>query len=322
MRDRKSVFISYSWDSEKHQIWVRNLVNKLRKESGVEATYDQFLTQTSTTHLPQMMIERVRDSDFTIIVLTEKYSKKADNFEGGVGFENMSLLSLLQENSDKLIFIKRDSVNFNEVVPFHFKGYYAIDFSNDMNFEEKYEELVYRIYNVPLYEEAPLGPVPDLKPKTARDVEVKNPFSDSVIDIGRKVTDLDKDKFLQHKFMEIKTLLIQLFNQVKLKDQSFDYVVEEISSLKVFYKLYKNGVEVTGIKMWIGGLFGRGISLHFGKMIDISNDNAMNENIICEVNKNNQLILKMTMNMFGSHPTNANGIVEEIWKRQLKHYFN
>ena len=69
-----------------------------------------------------MMIEKVRDSDYIIIVLTKKYAERADNFEGGVGFENMSFLSLLQENKDKLIFIKRDSVNLNEVFRFNLKG--------------------------------------------------------------------------------------------------------------------------------------------------------------------------------------------------------
>ncbi|MFD1173959.1 toll/interleukin-1 receptor domain-containing protein [Oceanobacillus picturae] len=322
MRERKSAFISYSWDSVDHQIWVRELVNKLRKDSGVEATYDQFQTQRGTTHLPKMMVEKVRDSDYTIIVLTKKYAEKANNFEGGVGFENMSLLTLLQGNKDNLIFVKRDSVNFDEVMPFHFQGHYVIDFSNDNEFEDKYEELIHRIYNVPLYEEAPLGPIPNLKPKKALNDMLKpdNPFSETV-GLGKAITDLEKDKFLQYMFMEINSLFKQLFDQVKKQDHSIQYVVEDISKYKVLYKLYRNGSEVTNVKMWIGGLFGRGISLCYGNMINAYSDNQMNENIVCEVNENNQLTLKLTMNRFGSNPTTPKEIVQEIWERNLKNFF-
>src|SRR5690625_3659203 len=132
-QERKSVFISYSWDSEAHQNWVHQLTNKLRGQYGIDATIDKIETQKKTVHLPKMMIENIRDRDYTIIVLSKQYALKADAFEGGVGFENELMLHLLQYNKDKLIFIKRDQVDFDEVLPYHFTGYHTIDFSNDHN---------------------------------------------------------------------------------------------------------------------------------------------------------------------------------------------
>ena len=316
----------YSWDSTSYQLWVRKLVNKLREESGVVATYDQFETQKGTTHLPKMMIEKVRDSDYIIIVLTKKYAERADNFEGGVGFENMSFLSLLQENKDKLIFIKRDSVNFNEVVPFQFKGYYFIDFSNEDEFEKKYEELIYRIYNVPLFEEAPLGNIPTLKPKKIHQDDqtsrrMVNPFSGSINHFYRTVTDLDKDNYLKQCFKEIKSLFTQLFDRVRLVNPSVEYQVDEISNYKVLYNLYQNGSEVTSVKIWIGSQFGKGINFSIGQRIDPYQDNSMNEIVTCEVDHNNNLFLKTTMNMSGSNASTPKEVVEEIWKRSIQYNF-
>lgn len=77
----EKVFISYSWDSEEHQLWVLELVRKLRSE-GYDANYDRGITSTSTVNLNQMMVEHMRDDDYIIMILTEKYAVKADDFAG------------------------------------------------------------------------------------------------------------------------------------------------------------------------------------------------------------------------------------------------
>lgn len=321
IEERKSVFISYSWEDLLHQEWVQHLANKLRTDYGIDATIDKFETHKGTTHLPRMMTENINKSDYIVIVLSKGYTKRADNFEGGVGFENELLLPLLQENKDKIIFIKHDDAEFNEVLPFHFKGYYTIDFSNEINFEEKLEELAYRIYGVPLYEKSPLGDIPDLKPKksTGSKDTFDAEFEDSIAELNKPITDLDKNKFLKESFLEIVRLFKELFDQIESKNSNFDYELENITTYKCIFTIYQNGNEKTGMKIWLSNSMMRGINFLYGKRLDSHNDNSLNETLVCEVGENQQLRLKMTMNMFNSStPGKLKEIVELIWKQHLK----
>ncbi|MPN55792.1 hypothetical protein SDC9_203476 [bioreactor metagenome] len=157
------VFVSYSWDNIEHQQWVVDLTNGLRRK-GIDATMDLFQTQQKTVNLNRMMIENIKQSDYVVVVLTEEYAKKADNFQGGVGFETLLTIPDIKNNLSKLIFIMRHNGDYTKVFPFHVRDIYAIDFSNDNQFESKLEELIYKIYDVPLYEVDPIGIMPDLKP--------------------------------------------------------------------------------------------------------------------------------------------------------------
>lgn len=158
------VFISYSWDSIEHQEWVINLANKLRS-SGVEANIDKFATQKSTVNLNRMMIDNFRTNDYIIVVMSEKYAEKANENKGGVGFETTLLSNELNNKLDKIILIKRDNSDDDKVIPYMFKGIYYIDFSDNKDFETKFEELIYKIYKQDFYEVCPLGEKPKLKPK-------------------------------------------------------------------------------------------------------------------------------------------------------------
>ena len=65
------VFVSYSWDSNEHNEWVSKFVSKLRS-NGVDAKYDRLLTQRGTTNLDKMMVEEIKNSDYVLVILTEK----------------------------------------------------------------------------------------------------------------------------------------------------------------------------------------------------------------------------------------------------------
>ncbi len=65
-----------------------------------------------------MMVENIRTKDFTIIILTNNYSKKADDLEGGVGFETELLLPLIKSNKGKIIPIVRDKSQERNRIPF------------------------------------------------------------------------------------------------------------------------------------------------------------------------------------------------------------
>jgi hypothetical protein len=313
-----SAFISYSWDSDEHQKWVMNLCNKLRR-NGINASMDVYETQKGTVNLNQMMVKNMRENDYVIIVLTEKYAEKADNFEGGVGFETILSLQTLRTNPDKFIFITRHKGDFENAFPSHLRGYYAIDFSDDASFDKKFDELLHKIYRVPLYEDEPIGEVPVLKPKVVSGV-----FSDIDIPNLRRITDKDKDEFLTRSFLEMKYLFVKLFQSIQEANSNFEFLEEEINHTKVSFKLCVDGNIKTAVTMWISNMFrSKSINLRYGISWNNALDNSYNESIVCEVDKNKNLKLKMTMNFHGDMKADTpETIVKEIWKNNLAHYIH
>lgn len=77
--------ISYSWESEEHKNWVRNLAEKLH-ENGVYVHLDQWDLKPGM-NLPGYMEKCVRECDFVLLIATPSFSKKANLGEGGVGYE-------------------------------------------------------------------------------------------------------------------------------------------------------------------------------------------------------------------------------------------
>lgn len=140
----KKVFLSYSWDSKEHKEWVAMLANALRVEYGIEAVIDNFLL---VNNLNKMMVQEISDNDKVIIVVTSKYTEKANAFSGGVGYETELLLNYIQNNPNKLIVIMREQCE----KPTYIQNFYHIDFVKDDKFSESIEELVLRITDTPKY---------------------------------------------------------------------------------------------------------------------------------------------------------------------------
>lgn len=327
--DHKTVFISYSWDNKEHEQWVMDLANDLRR-NGVDATLDKFETQTKTVNLNQMMNQNMNRKDYVIIVLTENYAKKANDGVGGVGFETMISFPILQQNPDKFIIVVRSYNNFEEAFPFHLRGFYAIDFSDGSNYEEKFKELLHRIEKVPLHPQEPLGEKPVLTPQNVRDdmnctSEIQDHSEDIFRDIEipnlKRITDLDKDKFLEQSYVKINNYFVEIFDKVKKANPNFHYTKEQVTEKKHVYQLYVDGEHRTGVKIWLGNSFGKGIHLVFGNRIDPFNDNQMNDIIRCEVTHDNEMILKMTFNMYGGPDSyTPEEIVRIIWENRLKEW--
>lgn len=321
--DNKKVFISYSWDDKYHEQWVMNLVVELRN-SGVDASFDKYVTQSKTTNLYQMMINNMKNNDKVIVVLTEKFAQKADEIQGGVGFETLISLPDIQEDPDKFILILRHKGNFKDAFPFHLRGYYAIDFSENKFFDEKLLELLHRIEDVPMYEKVPLGKKRDLKTRREIDSPSRNEeafFKNIELPNLREVRDIDKDSFLSESYEKIQSLFVELFNHIKGELSNFEFVTEQISNKKHMFKLYVNGQQKIVIKTWLGGHLGNGINLSYGNHIDPYSDNSMNETIRCKVNNRNEMKLSMTMNIFGNKEVSEpRSIVQEIWQNNLSHH--
>jgi hypothetical protein len=136
-----TVFVSYSWDSDDHKAWVVQLATKLRGD-GVNVILDQWHVVPGD-QLPAFMERAVRESDYVLIICTQKYKERSDNRSGGVGYEGdiISGKVLTQGNQRKFIPIMRQ-LPWVAVAPSWLTGKYYIDLSGNPYSDRQYHDLI------------------------------------------------------------------------------------------------------------------------------------------------------------------------------------
>jgi hypothetical protein len=159
------VFFSYSWDNETHKLWVLKLASELIK-IGIEVLIDEWDLSRYNNDLHVFMENGIRESQNIILVCTPKYRQKANDRIGGVGVENTIITGEFYEDGKGLKFIpivKDYADSLTECLPTYLKSKYAIDFNNPIDFKNRFDELVRKILNQPLYKKPMLGKIPILK---------------------------------------------------------------------------------------------------------------------------------------------------------------
>ena len=137
-----SIFISYSWDSEEHKEWVRNLADRLEEIQEVHVTLDQY-DLDAYSDKNHFMEKGVFDSDIIMVVVTESYVRKANARSGGTGIETKMASALHwaeSENngSSKIIPILKDGSG----TPRYLKEKIYVDFRNSAQFEKSFSYLL------------------------------------------------------------------------------------------------------------------------------------------------------------------------------------
>lgn len=143
----RSVFISYSHDSEGHRQWVLQLANRLCDE-GLEVRLDQY--DVGPGHdVAAYMNDSVSKSDKVILVCTEKYVDKVDAGRGGAGYENMIVNGeiLARTRTEKFIPILRDNSAGSRPTTLASRIY--VDFRQDSDFEKSLVHLLRGIRDLP-----------------------------------------------------------------------------------------------------------------------------------------------------------------------------
>lgn len=154
------VFISYSWDSEAHQNWVRQLADELIKK-GVAVTLDQY-ELTLGKNLSHFMERAVTDADKVLLILTENYKLKAEGRQGGVGYEFSIINSewyRQQVNNTKFMPILRGK-DAAASMPVFVNAFVYLNMQDDSQFDTQLEELLRTIYQQPKKVKPPLGQRP------------------------------------------------------------------------------------------------------------------------------------------------------------------
>lgn len=141
----KTVFVSYSWDSDDHRQWVIRLATAL-VSNGVNVLIDEWDLDYGDD-LAKFMEQGVRDADRVLIVCTDEYVRKADAGIGGVGYEKMIVTGELVRNvgTKKFIPVIREGSDPDKLTPTFLATRLFSDFRDDTVFDQKLNELAYSI---------------------------------------------------------------------------------------------------------------------------------------------------------------------------------
>ncbi len=152
------VFISYSHDSQEHRLRVYELLRKLRAD-GIFCVTDHTL-MSPPEGWQAWMEDRIKEADFTLVVCTETYLRRAERKEQpgvglGVTWEATLITNEIYKNASRNT--KFIPVVFSQEDVAHRPGwlgqvsYYRVDL------DDGYELLLRHLTNQPLFDEPPVA---------------------------------------------------------------------------------------------------------------------------------------------------------------------
>lgn len=149
------VFISYSHDSQEHKKWVLDLATRLRN-TGIDAILDQW-ELTPGADIPHFMETHLADSDYILMICTDKYVEKANSGAGGVGYEKMMITAEVMKSIESTKVIPIIKQEGTREVPTFLKSKFSVNLSRSDSFEFNYDELIRKFHGAPLYEKPEVG---------------------------------------------------------------------------------------------------------------------------------------------------------------------
>ncbi len=180
------VFISYAHESEKLSDAILDLSNYLRSQ-GIDSEIDQY-EEAPAEGWPKWMMKQIQDANYVIIVCSELFFKRANDFSGkaeglGVKWETTLILQQLyniNSNNQKyipIIFNKSDT----QYIPLPLQPYTHYNVSNQL---EK-DRLRNRLRGLTTSKRPPLGEEPETESKQTplEPKERKSVFFSSIIDV-------------------------------------------------------------------------------------------------------------------------------------------
>lgn len=147
------VFISYSWDSPEHKLWVESFARELRK-AGIDARLDAWRDESQSID-DFMMIELER-ADYVVAICTPQFKQKiVENAEGvagtASGFEIGTAAALRRSSGKDVIPVLRAGT-WLESAPSFLVSYRFYDFTQDdvsVEFEQLRDRLLGHVRRPP-----------------------------------------------------------------------------------------------------------------------------------------------------------------------------
>lgn len=156
------VFISYSWDSEAHKDWVRELADALAT-NGIDITLDQYDLKIGEDRF-QFMESSVRDADAVLCVCTPTYVAKANDRSSGAGVETSLMTPQFFnriQTSRQFIPLIRGSQDGAAPTPDYLASLIFVDFRNDSAIDESMDSLLRHLHREPRHCKPNIGPKPN-----------------------------------------------------------------------------------------------------------------------------------------------------------------
>lgn len=157
------IFLSYSWESDSHRDWVRELANDLMK-SGIEVHLDQWDIKPGES-VTAFMEQEVTKADYVIAVCTPTFASKSEKRSGGVGYEQQIVSGALLSGTPRSKFIPiirlGDLNGENRAIPLHFGGTFFLDFRDDSRYADSLEQLIRALFQSPKYQRPVIGKPPE-----------------------------------------------------------------------------------------------------------------------------------------------------------------
>lgn len=161
--DAPKVFISYSWTTEEHKKWVEALATRLIGD-GVDVILDVWdLKDGHDTIAFMEKIKTDKEIKKVLVVCDSGYAKKADKRAGGVGTEAQIISPDVYNavGQERFIPVVRERDEHGKAcLPVFMASRLYIDFTNEDEFEDKYDRLLRNIHNKPELKKPPLGNPP------------------------------------------------------------------------------------------------------------------------------------------------------------------
>lgn len=178
------VFISYSHDSSAHKKWVGEVSSKL-VENGIDVILDQWDLGFGDD-VPKFMEHGVTKADRVLMICTEPYVRKADEGEGGVGYEAMIVTSELVRDlgTSKFIPVIRQRSG-KALRPKSVSTRFYVNLSEGEDFDEQFEALLRELHQAPSLTKPPLGKSPFARTPSGEEIPVDSAKQSSIPDISQ-----------------------------------------------------------------------------------------------------------------------------------------
>jgi len=147
-------------------------------------------------------------------------------------------------------------------------------------------------------------------------------------EIKRKITDFEKDKFLNKSFQEIKDYFTKALSKLEAKEPDINTSLDEITKTKFIAKIYMDGEIKSICKIWLGSGITSGSSISYSegsRHFDFENDNSINDYANVEDN-GKEIFFKISGMGFGRfgeginmEKASAKELAVYFWKRFIYH---
>ena len=144
---KKSVFITYCWeiDDSSHKTWVHKLAKDLQN-AGFDIIID--IKQSLGTEINRFMEQTIKKADKVLIIATPEYKKRADDREGGVGYETTLITNDLINEQNRIKFIPLIRKGKKETCfPIYLGNRKGLSIGEIDNYENALNELIENINN-------------------------------------------------------------------------------------------------------------------------------------------------------------------------------